>query len=123
MKKIKHQARQGDVLLHPITTPIAGRKLRQLPANAKRVDSKDALVLAYGEVTGHCHQITEIDKVALHETPKGRRFLVVNGECFEVDAPALTHEEHGPVRVETGPPRDVLIQEEYRYGSSRQVKD
>ena len=105
--KIKGQVRQGDVLINPVNG---------IPSNAKRVESKDAIILAYGEVTGHKHQIADIETVSLYETPEGRRFLVVNGEAAE-----LVHEEHGTVAITR--PSEPVIQEEYDFGASRQVAD
>ena len=106
MKRIQGQVRQGDVLIDPTT----------IPAGAKRIHSQQAIVLAYGEVTGHKHQIVDIERVALYELGD-RKFLVIDGEAVEV-----RHEEHGAVPI-TKKDNEVIIQEEYRYGASSRVID
>lgn len=90
-----HMIRQGDVLLVPVTEiPEA----IPVPRDAGRV------VLAYGEVTGHAHAITE-PGVALLEAGE-RRYL-------RADAAAeLLHEEHATLSVAPGL-YEVIIQREY----------
>ena len=57
--------------------------------------SKGALVLEYGEVTGHAHAIKDIHKCDLY-LEGTRRFLEV---CYAVP---LTHEEHDTITLEPG---------------------
>lgn len=101
--------RQGDVLLV---------KVDALPAGCTEVPHVNgAIVLAFGEVTGHAHKIADhVDAArmkdagrqarnALHaakvrarllEAPNGTRFL-------EVLKPVnLKHEEHSPVEIPAG---------------------
>ena len=87
--------RQGDVLVTPADAIPAGAK--PVPRDNGRV------ILAYGEVTGHAHAITE-PHVALLEVGD-RRFL-------KVEEPAeLHHEEHATLPVAPGV-YEVIIQRE-----------
>ena len=72
---------QGDVILENIAQ-IEGKKLAHL-------------VLARGETTGHCHQITE-GEAELYERD-GVLFLGVRSE-----EAVLTHEEHMPITLPRG---------------------
>lgn len=95
MQKFDGQIRQGDVLLNAFDG--------QIPEGATRVEPRgDRYVLADGEVTGHAHVITATDTVELYEKD-GVLYLKVDVEQ------ALTHEEHGAVkvapRVYTRPPQ------------------
>lgn len=117
MKKQKNQFRQGDVFL----TPVA-----EIPEAATAVPrDQGRVVLAYGEVTGHCHAMVEPD-VALLE-----REVVLPGGTKEkqmflrVGAPKgakLTHQEHSTVTVPPGT-YTVKRQREYSRGEVRQVLD
>jgi hypothetical protein len=90
------------------------------------VESADALppdreklphtILAYGEVTGHCHRIKESDNADLYATSEGL-FLHVRGRTV-----TLTHEEHAPVALTTGYYR-VWRQREYSPEEIRVVRD
>jgi len=97
--------RQGDVLILCDAT---------IPKGATK---QPAAPLAYGEVTGHAHQITE-GRVRYFVDPKSQaRFLAV-------DSPhaLLTHEEHGTVRLPKGR-YEVKIQREYEPDGWRNVVD
>ena len=84
---MKGQFYQGDVCLI---------KVDILPTQSiKQERSKGALVLEYGEVTGHSHRISDIDKCDLY-LEGTRRFLEV---CYAVP---LTHEEHDTITLEPG---------------------
>lgn len=82
--------RQGDVLLTPTT--------RQPSAAARLITDQGRTILAYGEVTGHAHEVlvdapplTGDDRVPaqqLFEEPDGTRLLVVRQPA------TLRHEEH-----------------------------
>lgn len=124
-----HQIRQGDVLLLPVA---------KLPANCTAVPlDKGRIVLAYGEVTGHAHAITdhiakvrpgaaaEITEAAiarakakakLWQAPTGERFLEVE------ESVTLTHEEH---TAHTLPPGiyQLPMQTEYSPAELRRVQD
>lgn len=85
-KKSPQPIRQGDVCLVPVN---------ELPEGAKAVESKDRVVLAYGEVTGHAH--------AIYDTTKARLWDAGVERFLQVLAPvALSHEEHSPAMLEPG---------------------
>lgn len=89
--------RQGDVLLVPVAA---------LPASAKPVkrEADGAVVLAWGEVTGHRHAIAD-PGVSLYEDGATRYIMAAKS------AP-LVHEEHGTVKVPPGVHR-VQIHDEW----------
>lgn len=104
------QMRQGDVFLRPAST-VAGRRL------------DGPVVLAYGEVTGHAHQVVadpadvgETPPAALFEDPDGARYLLVERPCL------LVHEEHGPIHLAPGA-YHVIRQREYSPEAVRNVSD
>lgn len=91
--------RQGDVLLSPIdphsdtaTVVTSGQLLPHL-------------TLAKGEVTGHCHQISQ-GEAKLYE-----RNGVLYLQVFSPTA-MLTHEEHEAIKIPQGQ-WQVLMQREY----------
>ncbi len=92
MKTLK-TIRQGDVLLQEI------KKI-----NTKKQIGKDKFTLAYGEKTGHHHDI--IGNLKVFETPQKQILL-------EVERPSmLTHQEHQHIKIEPGLYK-VVIQREY----------
>jgi hypothetical protein len=95
------QLRQGDVLLI---------RVGEIPDGATPVPRDgDAVVLAYGEVTGHRHAVLErhAELVELPGAEVERRFLRI------VDEEArLVHEEHDPITLTPGCYR-VVRQREY----------
>lgn len=114
--------RQGDVLLKPTRKKVS--------ANAKTVTDKGRTILAYGEVTGHAHEVVvgtdlarhralygdDVPPMQLFEEPDGSRLLVVRGPA------TLRHEEHGPIALAPGQ-YEVIRQVEYVPGATRQVAD
>lgn len=78
---------QGDVILKPC----------ELPAGAKEIQDP---VLAYGEATGHKHQLHG-DGFRVYESPSKRKHLRI------VKTVALRHEEHNPVDI---PPGDYVVE-------------
>ena len=76
-----------------------------IPQKADREDTSNGVVLAYGEVTGHAHRIIE-GSVEMWSADK-LRFMVVGEE-----GATLSHEEHGPMRIEPGT-YEVRIQQVY----------
>ena len=110
--------RQGDVLIR--------RTRKKTPsAQAKRVTDQGRTILAYGEVTGHAHEvITEApaadDRVPaqqLFEEPDGTRLLVVQGP-----ATFVRHEEHSKLHIPAGT-YEIIIQREYTPQGLRNVTD
>lgn len=99
--------RQGDVLLV---------KVPAIPADAIEVKEKTGrVILAYGEVTGHCHQISEPAKAKLWHAG-AERFLQV------MERTSLRHEEHSSARIDPGV-YHVAIQREYTPQALRNVQD
>ena len=99
--------RQGDVLLREVTN---------IPEAAQRSEPKERIILAYGEVTGHCHRIEELDKVDVFIGAKGEMYLRVK-EAVEV-----IHEEHSAIALPAGNYLRV-IQREYAPSEIRNVAD
>jgi hypothetical protein len=86
------QIRQGDVLLTPV---------QKLPKGLKKVnrDTRNRLVIAEGEATGHAHCI--LDGLANLFVPEdlqelSDRYLVVEEEC------EIVHDEHSALTIEPG---------------------
>lgn len=101
--------RQGDILIALVACLPAG--ITAKPRDNGRV------VLAYGEVTGHAHAITEkavVHYEAENATDAAQQLLASVGLTIEVgaenaptflDVPngaTLAHEEHGAVTLEPG---------------------
>lgn len=115
------------------------------PTNAKDLKDQGRAILAWGEVTGHHHEVVdaaatldsaEIDIPAcdFFEEPDGRRVLLAHRSCF------LRHQEHAPIALDPSNPQqvrqgDVLLdpigdgawevirQREYDPSEVRQVAD
>jgi hypothetical protein len=95
------QYRQGDVLLIAVDA---------IPGGTVPVPrDQGEIVLAYGEVTGHRHAITEphAELLALPDEEIERRFLRIAG-----DEARLRHEEHDTITVPPGS-YQVVRQREY----------
>lgn len=113
---MQKQIRQGDVLLKPTR--------KKLSANATAVTDQGRTILAYGEVTGHAHEVIaataigedHVPPMQLFEEPDGSRLLVVRGPA------TLRHEEHGPIALAPGQ-YEVIRQVEYTPSAIRQVAD
>ena len=99
--------RQGDVLLVPVA---------RLPEAAIEQKLAAPLVLAYGEVTGHAHQIKEHAKIRCWSAG-AERFIRA------IETTALTHEEHSPVLLEKGVTYKQIIQVEEKGPEVRRVAD
>ena len=98
-------ARQGDVLI---------RRIDRLP-------KKDAVVrvngvLAYGEVTGHSHQVESLTRAEVLEIDD-RLYLRVGEEGVRI-----VHDEHAPLSLPAGD-YEVTTQREYVPGEIRNVAD
>jgi hypothetical protein len=100
--------RQGDVLLEEIA---------EIPASARK---HRGLVLASGEITGHCHRIEDKRTARLFSTDTSR-----GGELFlEVIGPdpKLVHPEHETIILPRGRYR-VWKQREFDDSGARDVAD
>ena len=70
----------------------------------KDLREQGRIILAHGEVTGHCHEVVAVEAgletpAQYFEEPDGRRVLLALGPCV------LRHEEHGLVTLD--PARQV----------------
>lgn len=102
--------RQGDVLL---------RKVDAIPADAKpKSRDNGRVILAYGEVTGHAHQIADPDTAgaALLTVAESATFLRLAKKA------QLIHEEHASIDLAPGA-YEVIHQREYAYGQTIRVAD
>lgn len=102
--------RQGDVLITAVD---------QVPQGLKPVPRENGrIVLAHGEVTGHCHAIDSDDAIFLGADVEEMedRFLRVEREC------RVVHDEHDTIVL---PPGDYAVrrQREYAPEEIRQVAD
>ena len=88
---MKKQYRQGDVLLVEISI---------IPKGIKK---ENKCILAYGEVTGHKHQIMENGVLYKSENES---FLEMSNDGV------LSHEEHHQIKIPKGQYK-VIIQKEY----------
>lgn len=106
--------RQGDVLLVPTT--------QKPSAQARRIADSGRVILAYGEVTGHAHEVIGVNNadpvpaMELFEEPDGTRLLVIQHPA------ELRHEEHGAIALGGGT-FEVRRQSEYSPEMVRQVAD
>jgi len=97
--------RQGDVLIRRIDT---------LPVQ-KSVKRENG-ILAYGEVTGHCHKVETVTCAEVLEIENGL-FLRVGEEGVRI-----VHDEHAPITLEPGN-YSIEIQREYTPAEIRNVAD
>lgn len=97
---------QGDVTMKPA----------KIPGSKRPVDK--GRVLAYGEVTGHCHQLTEASDGMLVEVDSVL-YLRVGARGAEI-----VHEEHGRVALPEGEYVVGKVQEYDHFSEeSREVRD
>ena len=105
---MKLEFRQGDVGID---------KIQSIPKEAKK-QKYGRIVLALGEVTGHCHEVLEedLDKIELH-TIGDKMYLRV-----KEDGVRVTHQEHSTVVLDRGN-YEVVKQREYHPEEIRNVRD
>jgi len=89
------QSRQGDLFFEEVAAPPQKTKERKTP------------VLAYGEVTGHCHQIKDFGGVALLEDDEAIYMHSSRNNIF------VTHDEHGDIACPKNTWIKVTRQREY----------
>ena len=101
MEQNNFQIRQGDVMVE---------RIEELPSDAVPVETKEKrVVLAYGEVTGHCHQIKSGAKEFNFSGDKfGKRLLKISNKPVNID-----HEEHSTIQIPKGTYR-IIQQMEYQ---------
>lgn len=137
-------ARQGDVLLIPITEEIKAHDIGKV---AEEFNEDNRVVLAHGEVTGHAHALYDPTIQPVNNAPPERatlchwagqsayKYLPIKRELFgEYDEDQvmllrvpqrvnLLHEEHGGFSLAPGD-YGVVIQQEYDWeGEWRRVAD
>ena len=92
--------RHGDISFHP-------RNASEIPEGC-RMQKLDRYVVAYGEATGHHHELRierdsdspelpDLPIMTLYTAPDGRRFITVEGNAI-----ALTHPEHRTLNIVPG---------------------
>ncbi|MEM6474404.1 MAG: hypothetical protein AAF802_33025 [Planctomycetota bacterium] len=98
------QYRHGDVMLEEVAElPEARRKAQHT-------------ILAHGELTGHCHRISERGAADLYDTPDGMFLHVIS------DVATLVHDEHDSISLRFGIYR-VWRQREYSPEEIRIIRD
>lgn len=103
--KIKDCFRHGDVILIP----------KPLPENAKEKKFEGDVTLAYGEVTGHSHRISE--GVAGVFEFDDKAYLKIQSELA-----TLSHEEHKALQIPQGE-YEIIIQKDYTPDGWKKVQD
>jgi hypothetical protein len=88
------QSRQGDLFFEEVAAPPTAAKKRETP------------VLAYGEITGHCHQIKNFEGVALLED-NDAIYMHGTNDIF------VGHDEHADVACPKDKWIKVVRQREY----------
>jgi hypothetical protein len=108
--------RQGDILLV---------KVSRLPKTATP-EPGDRCVLAYGEATGHSHEVVKHGRIFVDLNDHGRRYLQVERDT------ALQHLQHGrsvefpdhdDIPLEERMVHEIIRQREYRPKAVRVVTD
>jgi len=98
------QFRHGDVMVEEVA---------KLPKTRRKAQH---LILAHGELTGHCHRIAEQDAATLYDTPDGMFLHVTANQA------TLVHDEHDAIKLGTGFYR-VWRQREYSPNEIRTIRD
>jgi hypothetical protein len=97
--------RQGDVLI---------KRIRAVPQTA--ANKRESGILAFGEVTGHCHKVEHLDQAEVLEVGSDL-YLRVSDEGVRI-----VHDEHAPISLPSGD-YQVTIQREYTPQEIRNVAD
>ena len=121
---------QGDVVMLKVDDDYFKENTGRGNISAYNTQSHNNPVLAFGEVTGHKHQIHMKDmldnaEVTLHMGYNGKSGMDVP-EAFEVceETVILTHEEHKPIELPPGKYIVKIVREfDHIAGRSRYVAD
>jgi hypothetical protein len=112
MKHAIQQVRQGDILLVRVFDVLNMDKAKKSAKESAKENGY--VVLARGEVTGHCH-VVDATKARLFEHPDGLTILVVEKDCelehLVLSSGAAT-EDHAAVALTPGA-WQVVRQREY----------
>jgi hypothetical protein len=93
----KFQARQGDIFFEEISKPPTGKKL-------------SSGVIAYGEVTGHSHQIVSPKFSELDSVVDEKGDIYVRSKIQPI---TIGHEEHNAIQLPPGKWYHIFRQREY----------
>ena len=115
--KTPFQVRQGDILIERIAKIPSNITPRVTPEN-----EKGRAILAYGEVTGHAHEIESPELATLSEIQDAMRALVPDYALKLSADTAVVHQEHGRIELPKGLYR-VRRQREYAPEAIRNVAD
>lgn len=95
-------------LAHESVDRVEIQNRRQHTMTTTRTDLREhgRIILAHGEVTGHCHEVIDaatglppgLDVAQFFEAPDGTRQLIVLAPC------ALRHDEHAPIPLDPAKP-------------------
>lgn len=117
MKKKTIHRRQGDVLCVKVTN---------LPSGTKKAKA-GRCILAYGESTGHCHEIIDTNNVQVFDPPAGKN---TDDRGIEIamylkvgkDGATVKHQEHAPITLDEGT-WEIKRQREYSPIGNSTVSD
>lgn len=87
MATVKNQARQGDIFF---------QKSGSLPSTAKKRNERGEIVLAYGEVTGHSHRVSNWKNCDMATDTNGD--IYVRSKTNEPIN--IVHDEHGEITLD-----------------------
>jgi hypothetical protein len=104
MKTMQAIYRQGDVLI---------KRIKAVPQNTAKRQSG---ILAYGEVTGHCHKVDDLTTAEVLEVGSDMYLRVSE------DGVRIVHDEHRAIELPAGS-YEVTIQKEYSPAAIRNVAD
>ena len=97
---------QGDVVI----TEITKEEEKVCAGLVEEKHEGKSAILAYGEATGHTHQLKPVDNV-LVTTFKGK--YAQEPDYFQVDGGGITlyHEEHNPITLPEGKYKVRIVRE------------
>ena len=111
MKTFQEQCAQGDVFI---------RRIKEIPAAAKRKEYKDALVIAHSE-TGHNHQFTDATGIEIYEHDDPFVCFLSIGEPRALEH-MRSFDTHAPILFAPGK-YEVRRQSEYTPEGYKRVED
>ena len=96
MSEAVKQARQGDVFAKEVPSSV----IDQLRANQKKRNPLTTNIVAYGEVTGHCHKVCDPSLAELETEVDAK-----TGDIYMMNPTGtitLSHDEHGTITLDQG---------------------